>query len=217
MKPTAIFSAIVAFATTANAFVPTSFNGKALSTVSNNKAATFMSVDDMIGIDVETNGLFDPLGFSNDEASLFRRRAVELKHGRICMLAVLGVVVQTFVQLPDPVFNNPRPIGALLQIIDERPFAAIQIILAIGLCELTAGKQDYAEKAPGDLGRFGDAFKPDDDAELAALQLKELKNGRLAMMAIMGMLVQEGLTKQGPIEQLLVGHISPFGDGQGFF
>jgi Chlorophyll A-B binding protein len=30
--------------------------------------------------------------------------------------------------------------------------------------------------------RFGDAFKPDDAAELDALQLKELKNGRLAMV-----------------------------------
>jgi hypothetical protein len=32
-----------------------------------------------------------------------------------------------------------------------------------------------------------------------------------------GMLVQEALTGQGPIEQLLAGHISPFGDGQGAF
>ena len=60
-------------------------------------------------------------------------------------------------------------------------------------------------------------FMFDDEEEFTKLQLKELKNGRLAMMAIMGQLIQEGLTKQGPIEQLLVGHISPFGDGQGFF
>ena len=59
---------------------------------------------------------FDPLGFSKDEASLFRRRAVELKHGRICMLATFGALVQTYVHLPDPVFDNPRPIGALLQV-----------------------------------------------------------------------------------------------------
>ncbi|CAN0445228.1 unnamed protein product, partial [Phaeothamnion confervicola] len=106
--------------------------------------------------------------------------------GRICMLAVLGVVVQSYVHLPDPVFSNPRPIGALIQVLTERPAAAIQILLAIGALELTAGAQDYENKAPGDLGMFGDSFKPEDAGDLRALQLKELKNGRLAMLAIMG-------------------------------
>jgi hypothetical protein len=69
---------------------------------------------------------------------------------------------------------------------------------------------------PGDLG-FGAAFKPANPAQYEDLQLKELKNGRLAMLATMGQLIQEGLTKQGPIEQLLVGNWNPFGDGQGFF
>lgn len=45
-------------------------------------SALRMSASDMIGIDVETGGLFDPLGFSKDEQSLYRYRAVELKHGR---------------------------------------------------------------------------------------------------------------------------------------
>lgn len=44
--------------------------------------------------------------------------------------------------------------------------------------------------------RFGEAFKPEGEEEFAKLQLKELKNGRLAMVAIMGQLIQEGLTKQ---------------------
>ena len=30
---------------------------------------------------------------------------------------------------------------------------------------------------------FGEAFKPETEEEMAALQLKELKNGRLAMVA----------------------------------
>ncbi|CAM9406506.1 unnamed protein product [Sphacelaria rigidula] len=49
-----------------------------------------MAVNDMLGGDVETKGTYDPLGFGKDDASLFRRRAVELKHGRVAMLAITG-------------------------------------------------------------------------------------------------------------------------------
>jgi hypothetical protein len=31
--------------------------------------------------------------------------------------------VQTFYQLPDPLFSNPRPLGAALQVVHERPEA----------------------------------------------------------------------------------------------
>ena len=37
-------------------------------------------------------------------------------------------------------------------------------------------------------------LKPTDPAELLAMQNKELNNGRLAMIAIAGMIVQEGVT-----------------------
>jgi Chlorophyll A-B binding protein len=59
---------------------------------------------------------FDPVGFSQDAPSLFRRRAVELKHGRVAMLATVGVVVQTFVHLPGEAFGSVRPYEALTQV-----------------------------------------------------------------------------------------------------
>lgn len=175
-----------------------------------------MAVNEMIGSDVETGGVFDPLGLAKDEASLYRSRLIELKHGRVAMLACLGTLVQSFYHLPDEVFANPRPLAALAQVFNDRPVAFWQIFLTLGAIELTIGKQDTANRAPGDVG-FGAAFIPDDADDFAALQLKELKNGRLAMLAIIGQFVQEKLTGQGPIEQLLEGHFSPFGDGQGMF
>lgn len=174
-----------------------------------------MAVQDMIGADVETKGVWDPLNFSKNEESLYRYRQVELKHGRVAMIAIIGTLVQTFYSWPDEVFNNHRPLGALSQILAERPVAFWQIFLTIGAIELTIGKQDET-KAPGDLG-FGEDFKPTDADAFSKLQTKELKNGRLAMLATIGQFVQEKLTGQGPIEQLLAGHISPFGDGQGAF
>lgn len=67
-------------------------------------------------------------------------------------------------------FKNPRPLSALQQVYEQRPEAIWQIILALGFIEFTSGKQD-PEKAPGDLG-FGASFKPKDEAEFNALQVR---------------------------------------------
>ena len=39
-------------------------------------------------------GFWDPLGLADDTDGFTRRRAVEIKHGRICMIAFLGMAVQ---------------------------------------------------------------------------------------------------------------------------
>mmetsp|Transcript_13800 Transcript_13800/g.19512 ORF Transcript_13800/g.19512 Transcript_13800/m.19512 type:complete len:218 (+) Transcript_13800:61-714(+) len=214
------FSLIVSalLSTSASAFVaPSSFSGRSVQQVSKQTSQMKMSAEGMIGADVETGGVFDPLGYSKDESKLDKFRAVELKHGRISMLACLGMFVQSAgIHMPDPVFSETKPIDAFFKVISERPAAAIQVIAAITWIELYAGKDDE-DKAPGDVGNFGDNFKPADAEEYEALQLKELKNGRLAMVAFFGMLAQEFLTKQSVFEQIATGHISPFGDGQGFF
>eukprot|EP00904_Undaria_pinnatifida_P005896 jgi/Undpi1/2436/HiC_scaffold_13.g05817.m1 len=200
----------------ATAFVsPSAFTGSQIARVQRTSATTKMAVNDMLGADVETDGVFDPLGYGKDDASLFRRRAVELKHGRVAMLAVTGYL---FAEQWHPLYDGKLSPG--LKALGELPFAAwVQILGAIAVIELTVGKQDYENKAPGEFGNFGQAWNPypDNPVAFSKLQLKELKNGRLAMLAIMGEMVQEALTGQTAIEQLTSGHISPFGDGQGFF
>ena len=72
----------------------------------------------------------------------------------------------------------------------------------------------------GEPGNFGTGYwgrKIKDPAERKLKLTTELNNGRLAMTAMAGMLIQNGLTGQAPIEQLTAGHISPFNDGQGAF
>jgi Chlorophyll A-B binding protein len=46
--------------------------------------------------------------------------------------------------------------------------------------------------------------------EFAAMQLRELKNGRLAMISVAGIAAQEYVTGQGVVEQLVGGNVSPF-------
>ena len=76
----------------------------------------------------------------------------------------------------------------------------IQIIALIGVHELTVAKQDYT-KEPGEINTFL-GFKPDDPAVFKDKQLKELKNGRLAMIAVLGEMCAQQVSGMGTYEQL---------------
>merc|ERR1719213_1548618 len=54
---------------------------------------------------------------------------------------------------------------------------------------------------PGDVGFDPLGLKPTDPAEFAEMQTNELQNGRLAMLAAMGFIVQERVD-----EQTILGH-----------
>merc|ERR1719311_1075073 len=58
------------------------------------KASTSLKVNELeLGV-TEPLGVFDPLGWLDSEPEAFeRRRAVERKHGRIAMAAVVGTIV----------------------------------------------------------------------------------------------------------------------------
>merc|ERR1719261_2066445 len=146
-----------------------------------------MAVEDLVGgINDPIFGgtpegkIFDPLGLGADEASLYRRRCVEIKHGRVCMVAFLGMTVgPNDLVAPSHALLSP----SLGLHFDDIPGAVwLQIIALVGAHELTIAKQDYT-KVPGEIPTFL-GFKPDDPEIFAEKQLKELKNGRLAMIAV---------------------------------
>merc|ERR1719262_1824111 len=179
------------------------------------KASVTMKVEDLVGgINDPIFGgtpegkIWDPLGLGADEAALYRRRCVEIKHGRVCMVAFLGMTVG-----PNDLFT---PSHALLSPSQDLHFddipggmAAIgavpgagwaQIIALVGAHELTINKQDYT-KVPGEIPTFL-GFKPDDPAVFKEKHLKELKNGRLAMIAVLGELMAQKVSGMGTYEQL---------------
>lgn len=78
---------------------PLSFSGAPVLRATRSPSVT-MAVEDLVGgINDPIFGgtpegkIFDPLGFGADEGSLYRRRCVEIKHGRVCMVAFLGMTV----------------------------------------------------------------------------------------------------------------------------
>jgi hypothetical protein len=61
-------------------------------------------------------------------------------------------------------------------------------------------RQDYT-KVPGEIPTFL-GFKPDDPEVFREKQLKELKNGRLAMIAVLGEMMAQQVSGMGTYEQL---------------
>merc|ERR1719473_1202393 len=161
-------------------------------------------------------GFWDPLGFCSDEklteGKLKFYREVELKHGRVGMLAALGFVVgENF----HPLFGGDVDVPAYLAF-QQTPLEAFwpAVVIAIAIPEIysvfsfepvvrrtkaDAVGQTWAIRADyesGDLGFDPLGLKPEDPEELKEMQTKELNNGRLAMIAAAGMIVQELATKE---------------------
>ena len=154
---------------------------------------------------------FDPLGFATSLKTLKTYREAELKHGRLAMLAALGWPVSELFHpflaklagtsdllvkaegLPEKV---PSLLNGGLEFIN--PLFFLAVIIFSGAVESVAinkiRAQDYT---PGDLGFDPlNIYKSVGSAEKQReLELKELNNGRLAMIAITGYAAQEFVTK----------------------
>jgi len=179
------------------------------------KAST-IKAEDMVGINPPT-GLFDPLGFSKDISAgrlLFYREA-ELKHGRVGMLATLGMFigekfhplfggnidVPTYKLLPGNIEaqdTNLFWIGIILAVLDAEMRFVVKAGPNAPLNKLSEWRNEAPYEPdgslPGDYGWDPLGLKPKDEKGLADLQNKELNNGRLAMLAAAGIVAQEAVT-----------------------
>ena len=167
-----------------------------------------LSVHDM-PVDIETAfAIFDPLNLALDEEALYRRRCVEIKHGRIAMAAVVGLLVPDIMHTLPGTLSFSRnlrfsdvPTG-LNSLETVPPLGWVQIVAFIGFLELCVLKQDQ-QRAPGDVG--GGGWVRYSEPTKSTKLLIEIKNGRLAMVAVTWMLVSEGVTGQSTAEQLACG------------
>lgn len=134
---------------------------------------------------------FDPMGLSEIQQDLLYARWAEIKHGRICMLAILGMVTQEYGpfgsgwHVPGEQFSETAdPLAAVAKV----GFAGnLQIFLAIGIIELTNFNKHYENGMPGDIGwDFIGLTKGMTPDELKERQEQEIVHGRLAMVAFLG-------------------------------
>jgi len=148
---------------------------------------------------------WDPLGLaSGDEAEFRRRRVAEIKNGRVAMIACIGYIVPEYFRFPgycspsqDLKFTDiPNGVEALYKVPVE---GWAQIGIFIASLELFALRQE-PNRVPGDApgcGRLGIPwflfFRPGTECDPVKSERSlnaEINNGRLAMVAIVGMVFQ---------------------------
>ncbi|KAL9970058.1 hypothetical protein ACROYT_G022372 [Oculina patagonica] len=156
---------------------------------------TMMAFENELGVQAPV-GFWDPAGLSSDGSveDFRRRRQTELKHGRISMLATMGYITPEITG-KFPGYLSPSaglkfadvPNG--LAAISKVPAAGWgQILAYMAFCEVS---QDQSAGTPAAAGDFGWKLITSTDPEVKKTKLNaELANGRLAMMAIIGMFFQ---------------------------
>eukprot|EP00191_Tetraselmis_sp_GSL018_P011844 CAMPEP_0177602236 /NCGR_PEP_ID=MMETSP0419_2-20121207/14745_1 /TAXON_ID=582737 /ORGANISM="Tetraselmis sp., Strain GSL018" /LENGTH=341 /DNA_ID=CAMNT_0019095675 /DNA_START=305 /DNA_END=1327 /DNA_ORIENTATION=- len=175
---------------------------------------------------------FDPLGLAVDPAALEKYTEYELLHARWAMLGAVGCLVPEVLDLCGVDIGEPIwwKVGAAklsgdITInyagIEGFRIAGKQGLVVIALCQaVLMGGPEYARyvgiRSLEPVGIFlpgtknypgGQPFDPlrlSDDADGFVDQtVKEVKNGRLAMLAMLGYFAQAAATRDGPVENLL--------------
>eukprot|EP00413_Alexandrium_margalefii_P049273 CAMPEP_0204610220 /NCGR_PEP_ID=MMETSP0661-20131031/61392_1 /ASSEMBLY_ACC=CAM_ASM_000606 /TAXON_ID=109239 /ORGANISM="Alexandrium margalefi, Strain AMGDE01CS-322" /LENGTH=655 /DNA_ID=CAMNT_0051622023 /DNA_START=118 /DNA_END=2085 /DNA_ORIENTATION=+ len=154
-------------------------------------------------------GFWDPLELSKFDdpavavAQFKRRRVIELQHGRVSMIACIGYIVPEYFKWPgyisptaDVKFEDiPNGLAACAKVPGAGWFQIIAFVGCIDVFNLQSEPREYA----GDYDGYG-AFGLPGSGSIADKEKKEksllaeINNGRLAMVAIIGMFFQDGLT-----------------------
>lgn len=158
--------------------------------------------------EISPTGFFDPLRLSEgkDAKTLRQWRLAELKHGRVCMLASVGLLTQEILKNP---LGIDGPAIRHLDLLDDKfpEFGQLFILL----CAFIEGRDiitNWEKKGSENQGYLkpdvdiGDLqwdpleWYPEDPVEQDIIRTKELQNGRLAMLATAGIVAQELLDGQ---------------------
>merc|ERR1719453_132208 len=221
MKVAAVFLAMIM---TASAFVPTPVLKSTVATRTASKGSLNMfNVEDQLGV-LRPVGFFDPLGLSKGitEEKFNRWRTVEIKHGRVCMMAFLGFIWQQGVghfpgyisHSPDLKFSDIPDGVAAIGAVPGVGWA--QILWFCGLLELgmfsvktqrAPGAFNFYRPGGAELGGYPGVT----DENRAQKLTIELQNGRLAMLGVIGILMGDVVTPDQ------AGIPFPLEDGIGLF
>ena len=134
-------------------------------------------------------------------------REAELKHARVAMLATVGVLfVEGCGSMPGfPEGKGQSQMDVFWDVWAEHPNYIAAALTFFTVIEVISGVATTAGRESGlrDAGDFG--FNPLGFKDTMQMRTKEIANGRLAMLAAAGMIMQGMTTHNGCLANLLTG------------
>jgi len=140
-------------------------------------------------------GFFDPANLAKDQETFDRFRALEVKHGRICQLAVLGYIAPELWRWPGEIAPGlkfadvPHGIAAINAI---PSLGWVQIIFAIGAVDYWGFFGNF------EVGKIGSSISQGGilaltDEQVDQRKTQEIQHGRLAMLGFLELLRHDWL------------------------
>jgi hypothetical protein len=198
MMKSVVFSALIA---SAAAFAPVSQKSAGTALFAKGAPSVFA---DQLGAQMPL-GFFDPAGIckDGDQENFDRLRWVELKHGRVAMLAVVGYLV-TYAGVRFPGAEDIPAGFAALPAVPGMVWA--QTIATWATMEAANQDQTGESEFAGDFrnGALDFGWDKLDEKTKMKKRAVELNNGRAAQMGILGLMVHDQLGN--------VATILPFGN-----
>jgi len=170
------------------------------------------------------NDVWDPAGLmkGKSEDQILYWRAVELKHGRVCMLACLGWfhVAAGYHPIGDWAARTRVSDDPLVNVTQLSMGGAWQVVFTIFCFEwLTAYVCKPPADRPWDVFGWSSIIADENEESWKDLQLKEINNGRLAMFGILGLIAQDSYTGDyaAGVGQICFGMCDPSAWSQGIY
>jgi len=161
-------------------------------------------------------GFWDPLGLSTqaDQETIDRWRMLEVKHGRICQLAVLGYIAPDLWRWGGEIAPGLKfaDVTHGVRAFNDIPsFGWIQMIFLIGAVDYWGVFGDYAVGKVGSPISQGGILDLDEE-ELVVRQTMEIQHGRLAMLAFMELLRHDlvNLYTGNDLDHFIIGLPTPY-------